>query len=133
MRSTAQEQLVCEFSVRCEREAIPASREIVRRRLSCWDCDGEAMETACLVVSELVTNAAMHSGGTRVDVRMQWSAETLRIQVRDDGRWHPSVETPQGELTECGRGLAIVTACASEHGRSTSAAGTTSWAVIPAP
>jgi anti-sigma regulatory factor (Ser/Thr protein kinase) len=123
---------VCEFSLPCEREAVPVSRRIARRRLGGWACGGEAIEAACLIVSELVTNAVVHSGGNRVDIRMQWTPETLRIQVHDDGHWLPGPESLPDELNECGRGLTIVAACAAEHGRSTSADGTTSWAVITA-
>ncbi|MFD8151667.1 ATP-binding protein [Streptomyces sp. NPDC059720] len=130
--SAAREDLVCEFSLRCEREAVPVSREITRRRLNRWACGGEAVEAACLVVSELVTNAVVHSGGTHIDVHVHRTPGALRLEVRDDGHWHRGAEAVPDELTECGRGLTIVAACAAKYGHSTTAAGTTSWAVITA-
>jgi signal transduction histidine kinase len=42
--------------------------------------------TAYRIVQEALTNAARHSGATRVDVHVDYGARALTIRVRDDGR-----------------------------------------------
>ena len=41
--------------------------------------------TAYRIVQESLTNTVKHAGAGRVDVRLTWSAERLRIEVADDG------------------------------------------------
>ncbi|RFU38509.1 sensor histidine kinase, partial [Actinomadura logoneensis] len=38
------------------------------------------------IVQEALTNTLRHAGATRVEVRLRASPETLRVEVRDDGR-----------------------------------------------
>src|SRR5262249_26232508 len=39
------------------------------------------------IIQESLTNALKHArGATRIDVAVEWSAELLRVEVRDDGR-----------------------------------------------
>ncbi|MGW1013301.1 sensor histidine kinase [Streptomyces termitum] len=38
------------------------------------------------IVQESLTNAVRHSGGTRVDVRIRCGAETVHVEITDDGR-----------------------------------------------
>jgi len=42
--------------------------------------------TAYRIVQEALTNAARHSGATRVDVFVEYGAHAVTIRVRDDGR-----------------------------------------------
>ncbi|MFF9475640.1 sensor histidine kinase [Streptomyces roseolus] len=37
------------------------------------------------IVQESLTNAVRHSGGTRVDVRLRYGAEAVRVEIADDG------------------------------------------------
>ena len=71
---------------------------------------------ACLVVSELVTNAMIHAG-TDIDVTLAEHRRSVRVAVRDHSHALP-VER-QGRSDEHGRGLGIVAELAS------------SWGVLP--
>jgi signal transduction histidine kinase len=64
------------------RSPVPVHLEVgVDRRLP------EPIELAAYyVVSEALTNTAKHADATTIDVRVETSADELRIRVRDDGR-----------------------------------------------
>jgi signal transduction histidine kinase len=49
-------------------------------------CPEDAAATAYFVVSEALTNAARHSGATRVRVDARLARSALRLEVADDGR-----------------------------------------------
>ncbi|OKK02891.1 ATP-binding protein [Streptomyces sp. CB03234] len=90
---------------------VRAMRRVTRERLRSYGLDCVA-EEATLVVSELVTNAILHSGGRRVRLTLDLEDDLLRIRVHDgvSGR-RPTVQHP-GDQDEHGRGLALVTAIA---------------------
>ncbi|MGX2995505.1 ATP-binding protein [Streptomyces sp. JNUCC 64] len=56
-------------------------RRIVRAQLRHWGLD-DLVETAQLVVSELVTNAFQHGRGEEVGIRLGRAGRTVRIEVR---------------------------------------------------
>jgi signal transduction histidine kinase len=58
--------------------------------------------SAYRIVQEALTNAARHSGCSRVRVRLRWEATALEIQVADDGRG-PAEE--RGRSESGGHGL----------------------------
>ncbi|SCK56988.1 ATP-binding protein [Streptomyces sp. WMMB 322] len=64
------------------------------------------VEEAALVVSELVTNAALHGGG-RCRLRLSSGEGTVTVAVRDDGGLLPRVHHAGSEC-ERGRGIAMV-------------------------
>ncbi|MCH6164009.1 ATP-binding protein [Streptomyces marispadix] len=66
----------------------------------------EHVEEARLVVSELVTNAALHGQG-RCRLRLSSDDGTVTVEVRDDGLRLPHVRRP-GRDSESGRGIAMV-------------------------
>ena len=68
--------------------------------------------TAALLVSELVTNSVVHSGG-RISVRACWTDPTLRVEVRDQSHTPARVRVHDDES---GRGLQIVESLATEWG-----------------
>ena len=76
--------------------------------------DGDAL----LCLSELVTNAVMHSHsrepGGSFTVRVQLNGQRLRVEVGDQGgHWH---SPPPANAEERGRGLVIVGQLASRWG-----------------
>jgi anti-sigma regulatory factor (Ser/Thr protein kinase) len=87
---------------------------------------------AALVVSELVTNAIVHSGGTRITLTLGLRAGYLLIVVNDGGsiRRLPTFRHPGGD-EESGRGLYLVQHLASACGGAwgTSDDGTT-WCTL---
>jgi anti-sigma regulatory factor (Ser/Thr protein kinase) len=105
------------------------ARLFLRTTLEGWGVEEDTVGGAELCVSELVTNAVIHTG-TSAELTAQLDAECLTVLVRDGGgtgtvrrRTH-SLEDP---LSVSGRGLglvdAVATAWAAEHG----ADGTTVW------
>ncbi|WP_232246752.1 ATP-binding protein [Kitasatospora mediocidica] len=94
--------------------AISALRHRLRAALARWGVPGLA-DTAELLLSELVTNALLHTPhGARVDVLLDVRGR-LRVEVRDD-----SVQLPRprraADTDTSGRGLVLVEALADDWG-----------------
>ncbi|MGW0822539.1 ATP-binding protein [Streptomyces sp. NPDC002845] len=116
---------------------VPRLRRIGRAKLRYWGPE-ELVDPAALVISELVTNALEHGAGTEIGFSISYTPDGLHGVVRievDDG----SSELPRpgtaGLDEECGRGLLLVEAIASECGGSwgTSNGGTRTWCTLTAP
>jgi anti-sigma regulatory factor (Ser/Thr protein kinase) len=104
------------------RAATPAARHFVRDVLRAWGLDG-LTDQAELVVSELVTNAVMHTAG-RVQLTLRrHGREAVWIGVRDDSDRLPRRQSPTADDV-AGRGLAIVAQLADRWGVEPSASGT---------
>lgn len=91
---------------------------------------------ACLLVSELVTNAVQHSrshlpGGT-VTVTVTGTGPGIRVEVTDDGGTAsvPAVSRDRSPLAAHGRGLLLVEALADGWGYQRGPAGTTVWVTL---
>lgn len=96
--------------------AVGEARRFARDQLGEWEAHDLA-DTAALVVSELVTNAVVHTGTTAV-VDLLLDVRSLRIEVEDQ---HPGRPLPTGlrapsDEDEGGRGLMIATSLASSWG-----------------
>jgi hypothetical protein len=105
---------------------------LTRARLAGWSVCADICDDAALVISELVTNAIVHTASSRVVCELHDHDDTVRIAVRDEGcapgEPHPSAQRPDEEH---GRGLLLVdTLCrawgAQEHGP-----GLLVWAELP--
>jgi anti-sigma regulatory factor (Ser/Thr protein kinase) len=126
-------------AARARRLVLPGRPESVAEARALVLVLGELTEAqafnAALVLSELLTNAILHSrsgqpGGT-VTVILEPAGDALRITVRDAGpvRGRRAPRAPAEGLRESGRGLQIVAAvsCACDlH------AGRESWAEVAA-
>jgi anti-sigma regulatory factor (Ser/Thr protein kinase) len=111
---------------------IGAARRFVAAALVAWPA---AQEAALLLVSELVTNAVLHSAsgdqGGSVEVRYALDDQEVYVEVVDDGgAAHPR---RHGEYLEgvSGRGLALVTALASSWGVHEHQDGRVVWFRLP--
>ncbi len=111
---------------RFELAAHPGSpaqaRRLTRARLTGWSVCADTCDTAALVISELVTNAIVHTASSRVVCELHDHDDMVRIAVHDEGcapgEPHPSPQRPDEEH---GRGLLLVDALcrawgAHEHG-----------------
>jgi anti-sigma regulatory factor (Ser/Thr protein kinase) len=76
--------------------------------------EGSVIELAELLVSELVTNAAVHTRGM-ICLTVHADAHWVRIEVEDEGRGRP-VQRPATQNQVDGRGLRIVDALATDWG-----------------
>ena len=85
--------------------AVGVARASLRTALTAHELP-ELLDRAELLASELLTNAIVHSGG-EADLRLKWSAETLRMTVWDTSPGVPGVQALQAD-SESGRGLHLL-------------------------
>jgi serine phosphatase RsbU (regulator of sigma subunit) len=64
-----------------EADSARSARRFVRRQLAEWGCE-DLIDAALLCVSELVTNAVIHTR-TPLALTMRWSPPRLRVELRD--------------------------------------------------
>ncbi|MET9835123.1 ATP-binding protein [Streptomyces sp. NPDC006385] len=121
---------------RFELAAHPGSparaRHLTRARLNGWSVCEDTCDTAALVVSELVTNAIVHTASEHIVCELHDGAELVRIAVRDEGcapgEPHPLSARPEEEH---GRGLLLVEALCHAWGAHEQDAGLVVWADLP--
>lgn len=95
-----------------------------------------AADVAALLVSEVVTNAVLHSdsgapGGT-VTVTVSGTCGGLRVEVGDAGSDRSTPSVRKKPNTCSGHGLLLVDSLADDWGYARSAAGTTVWFCLDA-
>ncbi len=109
--------------------ALPESAAPVRRALT--DLLGSAAtpdvrDTAALLVTELVTNAARHAGG-ELRVRAGMRTDVLLVEVSDASPLLPELADMPGWESESGRGLLLVEALADRWGSDLLPSGKRVW------
>ncbi|MET7621287.1 ATP-binding protein [Streptomyces sp. NPDC005408] len=90
------------------------------------------METAVLVVSELVTNAVQHAPSAPIELIATHGDGLLLLEIRDGSGEPPVLDPELDEEDEGCRGLRLVQAMSSDWGRSP--LGDTAkctWAALP--
>lgn len=113
-----------------EPERISAARQQVRELLHDW-ADDEQIDSAVLMVSEMVTNVLVHTDGNA-----HLSAEVsdgegddprqLRVEVADTSDELPHKRSP-GEMASSGRGLVLMQMLADEWGVDPRGEGKSIW------
>lgn len=129
-------QAAAERRFRFELAAHPGSpaqaRRLTRDRLSGWSVCADTCDTAVLVISELVTNAIVHTASRRVVCELHDHDGILHIAVHDEGCApgvpHPS---PRRAEEEHGRGLLLVEAMCHAWGAQEHGPGLLVWAELP--
>ncbi|WP_432062777.1 ATP-binding protein [Streptomyces sp. S1] len=119
-----------EIAIAPKPELVARARQSAVARLCRWGLRTDAVETAALVVSELVTNGVVHGEG-QVRLRVFRCAEdALRVEVRDESPFPARVRDADDDALG-GRGLCLVDALSREWGVSPD--GRTTWAALSAP
>ncbi|RRQ80629.1 hypothetical protein CQW44_31760 [Streptomyces griseofuscus] len=94
--------------------SVGAARRVVRELLTVWDVPEGVRDDVVLVVSELITNALVHAGGTRIGCRLHRTAERIRVEVADETAGDAGSALPvtcrPGPEDPHGRGLLLVEA-----------------------
>ncbi|MFE1315863.1 ATP-binding protein [Streptomyces sp. NPDC058755] len=96
--------------------AVPEVRQFARNAARRWVLPEDPTATLSLVVSELVTNAVLHSGSEDVTTLIVFDGLDVTVEVTDSGQWlergtHRRVA--EDEDAAFGRGLDLVRACTS--------------------
>ncbi|WP_210585560.1 ATP-binding protein [Streptomyces sp. GESEQ-35] len=106
--------------------AVREARAEVRRQLEIWGLAerDDVADTAELLVSELATNAVLHSE-SRFTLTLTAAHGVLRCEVADAGHGQPRVL--DAGTSESGRGMFLVDALALRWGCLDDRAGTTVW------
>ncbi len=126
------------FRLPRSRRSVPRARALLHGVLGDWGVGQETLDSAELVLSELVTNALRvpAPGDRQVGVRIIRSVADglLRLEVSDAGGGRPEVREPREDETG-GRGLLLVAALAHRWGCEERPAGigTTVFAELKAP
>jgi hypothetical protein len=110
-------------------DAVLHARRFTARTLRSWGVADE-LDTALLVVSELVTNAIAHTQGA-VGMDLTLSVDRLRIAVNDASPRSPVKPVSVSWESTGGRGLLIVEATTTAWGSVPLSGGKQVWAEIP--
>ncbi|WP_256104545.1 SpoIIE family protein phosphatase [Streptomyces sp. ODS05-4] len=111
-----------------EPERIAAARRHVRELLHDW-AEAEQVDSAVLMVSEMVTNVLVHTDGDALLVAEavgDQGRRRLRIEVADTSDELPHRRRP-GEMASSGRGLVLMEMLAHEWGVDPRGAGKSIW------
>ncbi|WUH05188.1 ATP-binding protein [Streptomyces violaceus] len=122
---------------RFELAAHPGSpaqaRRLTRARLAGWSVCEDTCDSAALVVTELVTNAIVHTASAHIVCELHDGDDLVRIAVRDEGcapgQPHAAGRTRPEE--EHGRGLLLVDALCEAWGAHEHGPGLLVWAELP--
>src|SRR4051794_9311211 len=96
--------------------SVSQARRLTREKLLEWGA-GDLVDSAALIVSELVTNAVVHAG-TPVRLVLRLQGHELRLEVEDQhpARMIPVVPGLYSEHADHGRGLMITRSLSSAWG-----------------
>ncbi|BEP12823.1 SpoIIE family protein phosphatase [Acidothermaceae bacterium B102] len=129
LRATAadREPLVLRLPARAE--APRMARDAARTALSGWGLSADVTDNVALVVSELVTNAVLHTGSSPT-LRLRTSTGAVYVEVTDDDSRQPRMRDPEDD-EDSGRGLHLIEALSRRWNVRTTASGKVVWAEIP--
>ena len=113
-----------QMTLRPQPQQVAAGRRFTRDTLTAWQ-HTELADTACLLVSEILTNAIRHAHHT-IGLRLHHTAREVIAEITDDNTHLPQHTLPDpGD--ESGRGLTLVEALATTWGAMPSSSGKTVW------
>lgn len=111
-----------------EPERIAGARRQVRDLLHDW-ADADQVDSAVLMVSEMVTNVLMHTDGDALLVAEavgELGARRLRVEVADGSDELPHKRHP-GEMSSSGRGVLLMEMLADSWGVDPQGEGKSIW------
>lgn len=122
------------FELAAHPSSAAQARRLTRAGLAGWSVGDETCTSAVLVVSELITNAIVHTASAFIVCEVQDGPDSLRIAVRDEG-CAPGEICPAPRLPEeeHGRGLLLVEAVSEAWGIQEQGLGLLVWAELAHP
>lgn len=124
--------VVADCLVEGDPRAVGTARRFVRRVLADQGLDDDLVDTAVLCLSEVVTNAVIHTGAPS-EVRVTVEQDVLTVTVRDQGSHRgerPGARPDTDPLRVHGRGLQLVESLSARWGSLLDSTGTTVWFVL---
>jgi anti-sigma regulatory factor (Ser/Thr protein kinase) len=125
--------------------AVPCARRFTAETLRQWNVSGAPIDDACLITSELVTNAVRATGTLETDpspetlaslphinLKLTVAQGQLLVQVADNGEEPPQMQQ-QYEASTGGRGLFLVTMLAERWSYYSVGGGKVVWAELKLP
>ncbi|MCD9874524.1 SpoIIE family protein phosphatase [Streptomyces guryensis] len=110
-------------------EAVGHTRRFTRRTLRAWGVTRDDMDAVLLVVSELVTNALVHTDG-QVRLDLMLLDNRLRVSAADSSPRTPVKPTSIGWEATGGRGILLVEAMSEAWGTVPVSGGKQVWAEL---
>ncbi|MFS0696988.1 ATP-binding protein [Streptomyces nitrosporeus] len=104
------------FALPARPGSVADARQLTRARLREWRLDADTYDSAVLIVSELVTNAVVHTASAQVVCELERSEGALRISVRDQGHQPGGPRISPSADDEHGRGLLLVDSLSAAWG-----------------
>ena len=126
--------LLGELSLSVGVSSIGRARNFVRRTLGASEVEPSVVDDATLIVSELLSNVAVHcaqDGAPDATVKLIAVLALLRIEVHDGNPLVLAQREPSEEA-ESGRGLLVVDALSDRWGYESTAAGKCVWCELTA-
>ncbi|MEC4020401.1 ATP-binding protein [Streptomyces sp. H27-D2] len=122
------------FRLAGEPASVPKARRWIAGLLRGWELPDDTRDAARLLISELVTNAVVHTDSEEIVCSAGLADTLLYLEVRDQGtaaKGPPRRRDP-GADAEDGRGLLIVTDVSEDFGvrARDNEAGHTIWATL---
>lgn len=123
------ESVTVEIRLRAVAQSAQAARRFVAHHLNSDRFDAPYLvDDMTLMVSELVTNAAVHTDSELITVALSRCDNTLRLTVHDTSSTRPEQVADGQEQRENGRGLLLVSMLATRWGSDIESDGKTVWA-----
>lgn len=110
-------------------QAVGHARRFTRRTLRSWNVPEDAQDAVLLIVSELVTNALVHTDG-RVRLDLTLVNHRLRVAVADASPRTPVKPTSIGWEATGGRGILLVEAMSAAWGSLPVSGGKQVWSEV---
>ena len=108
--------------------ATVTARQVVEGVCRAWHIE-HVLETAQLVITELVSNVVRHAR-TAMEVSLEVSPGALRLAVRDGEPRAPQPGAAGDSMAETGRGLLVIQALTTGWGATPTEHGKVVWAVL---
>lgn len=119
------------FELAAHPSSAAQARRLTRAGLAGWSVGEDTCESALLVVSELVTNAIVHTASAHIVCEVQDGVDTLRIAVCDEGCAPGELRrAPRLPEEEHGRGLLLVEAVSVAWGMQEQGVGLMVWSEL---
>jgi anti-sigma regulatory factor (Ser/Thr protein kinase) len=127
------EALCAAFGLPADGLAVRGARQHVRKQFEDWGLAPDDCDTAALVISELVTNALIHTASEVITCDLETVPGQILIRVMDEGgsKSAPSSQ-PAAPNDKGGRGLMLVESLSERWGvcQSVGGGGRVVWAAL---